>query len=350
MKLVNKRGFEMAIDFKAALEEKKKITYDEIEKYLPTKEPKGHYDAVKEYPSRKGKALRPTLLLLACEAFGGNPSNAVKTAAAMQTSEDWLLIHDDFEDDSDERRGKPALHKMYGSEIAVNAGDALHMMQWKMLADNICVLNEKTVKRLFDTMYDFLMVTAEGQYVEMSFIRDKKVDITDEDFYRIADGKAAWYSIIGPIQLGAIIAGASDSDLKKIAEFGLPAGRAFQIQDDVLNLIGDVKKYGKEIGGDVLEGKRTLIFAHLIRSCSPDEKKKIIGIYLKPRTEKTEEEKEYVISLMHKYKSIEYARQKAREFANQALASFKKNFSKLPGRQAAEILAAGIEFIVTRDK
>jgi len=340
----------MAIDFKAVLEEKKKITYDEIEKYLPRKEPKGHYDAVREYPSRKGKALRPALLLLACEAFGGDPKKAVKTAAAMQTSEDWLLIHDDFEDDSDERRGKPALHKMVGPGIAINAGDALQMIQWKMLADNIGILDDATVKRIFDTMYGILMTTAEGQYMEMSMIRDKVVDITDDEFYNVADGKAAWYSIIGPIQLGAIIASASDADLKKIAEFGLPAGRAFQIQDDVLNLIGDPKKYGKEIAGDILEGKRTLIFAHLMRSCTKEEKKKIAGIYTKPRLQKTEQEKDYILSLMHKYGSIEYARGKAREFAKQALDSFRKNFSKLPGKQAAEALAAGIEFIVTRDK
>jgi geranylgeranyl diphosphate synthase type II len=176
------------------------------------------------------------------------------------------------------------------------------------------------------------------------------MEMSDELFYKIADGKSAWYSIVGPIQLGAIVAGASDEDLAKIAEFGVPAGRAFQIQDDVLNLIGDVNKYGKEIGGDILEGKRTLVFAHLMRSCAPQEKAKVAEIYLKKREEKTEEDKEYVLSLMHKYGSIEYARQKARDFAKNALDSFKKNFSNLPGKKAAAELAAGIEFIVTRDR
>jgi len=341
----------MTIDFKAILEEKKKITYDEIEKYLSRyKEPAGHYAAVKEYPSRKGKALRPTLVLLACEAFGGDPSKAVKAAASMQTSEDWILTHDDWEDESDERRGKPALHKLYPPGIAMNAGDALHMIQWKILSDNFDILDHKTARRLYDRLFDILMITAEGQYLEMEMIKKNKVDLTDEDFYKVADGKAAWYSIIGPIQLGAIIAGQSDDILKKIAEFGLPAGRAFQIQDDVLNLIGDVKKYGKEIGGDILEGKRTLILVHLLRTCTLEEKNKITTILAKSRTGKTEEEKQFILSLMQKYGSIEYARAKAREFAQQSLASFKKNFSNLPGKNAADALAAGIEFIVTRDK
>jgi len=341
----------MAIDFKAVLEEKKKITYDEIDKYLSIySEPAGHYAAVKEYPSRKGKALRPTLVLLSCEAFGGNLSKAVKTAASMQTSEDWILTHDDWEDDSDERRGKPALHKLYPPEIAMNAGDALHMVQWKILSDNFDILDQKTARRLFDKMFNIMMVTAEGQYIEMDTIKKNKVDLTDDDFYKIADGKAAWYSIIGPIQLGAIVAGVDDITLNKIAEFGLPAGRAFQIQDDVLNLIGDVKKYGKEIGGDILEGKRTLIMVHLLRTCKSEEKKKITDILAKSRAQKTEEDKLYILNLMQQYGSIEYARTKAREFAQQALTSFKKNFSNLPGKNAAEALAAGIEFIVTRDK
>lgn len=340
----------MDIDFTKVLAEKKDITYNEIFKYLPDKEPKEHYQSVREYPSRKGKALRPTLLLLSCEAFGGDPSKAVKTAAAMQTSEDWILIHDDIEDHSDERRGKPALHKMYGEEIAINTGDALHMVQWKILSDNIGFLDNRIVRKLFDKMFEVLMVTAEGQYLEIKTMRDSPMEMSDELFYKIADGKSAWYSIVGPIQLGAIIAGASDEDLAKIAEFGVPAGRAFQIQDDVLNLIGDVKKYGKEIGGDILEGKRTLVFAHLMRNCIPQEKAKVAEIYLKKREEKTEEDKEYVLSLMHKYGSIEYARQKARDFAKNALDSFKKNFSNLPGKKAAAELAAGIEFIVTRDR
>jgi len=341
----------MTIDFKAVLEEKKKITYDEIEKYLSRySEPAGHYAAVKEYPSRQGKGLRPTLLLLACEAFGGNPAQAVKTAASMQASEDWILTHDDWEDASDERRGKPALHKLYPPEIAINAGDALHMVQWKILSDNFDILDYKIARKVYDRMFEILMTTAEGQFIEMDAIKKNKVDLTDDDFYKIADGKAAWYSIIGPIQLGALVAGASDADLKKIAEVGLPAGRAFQIQDDVLNLIGDVKKYGKEIGGDVLEGKRTLIMVHLLRTCTPEEKKKITSILAKSRSEKTEEEKQYIIGLMQKYGSIEYARVKAREFAQQSLSSFKKNFSNLPGKNAADALAAGLEFIVTRDK
>ncbi|MEM2974779.1 MAG: polyprenyl synthetase family protein, partial [Candidatus Micrarchaeia archaeon] len=288
----------MAVDFKSILEEEKRITYEEIAKYLPDREPKGHYDAVREYPLRQGKALRPALLLLACEAFGGDPRKAIKTAAAMQTSEDWLLIHDDWEDDSEERRGKPALHKLVGNEIAINAGDALHIIQWRIMSDNIGFLDNHTVKRLFDTMYNFLMITAEGQFIEIETIKKNKIDFTEEDFYRIVDGKAAWYSIIGPIQLGAIIAGADDATLEKIADFGLPAGRAFQIQDDVLNLIGDPKKYGKEIGGDILEGKRTLILVHLIRSCTPEEKERIAAIYSKPRQQKTEQEKEYVLNLM----------------------------------------------------
>jgi len=339
----------MAVDFLAVSREKRDLTYAEIYKHIPDKEPKGHYDAVREYPLRKGKGIRPTFLLLACEAWGGDPAKALKTAAAMQLSEDWLLVHDDFEDHSDERRGKPALQKIYGDEIAVNAGDALHLLQWKVLSENFGILDEKTIKRVFDKMCSILLTTAEGQFIEMDAIRKQKMNFTEEDFYRIADGKAGWYTVIGPIQLGAIIAGADDKTLDKIAEVGLPAGRAFQIQDDVLNVAGDVKKYGKEIGGDILEGKRTLMFAHLMKNCTPDERRRVAEIYSKRREDKTEDEKMFVIKLMKKTGSIEYARQKSREFAETAKKAMNKHFSKLPGAQARDALLAGLEFIVSRD-
>src|SRR3989344_7115050 len=95
-----------------------------------------HWNIVREYPERKGKYIRPTLLLLTAEGMGTKEEIALQTAAAMQTSEDWLLIHDDLEDDSEFRRGKLTLHKMHGEKLAINAGDALHIIMWKILLDN----------------------------------------------------------------------------------------------------------------------------------------------------------------------------------------------------------------------
>jgi len=338
------------IDFVQILKERKPRIYGKILKYLPNKYPEEHYKMVRDYPDRQGKYLRPTLLLLSNEMFGGKEEDALLTAAAQQTSEDWILIHDDIEDDSDERRGKPCLHKIYGMELALNAGDTLHMIMWKMFFDNIDVLGLEKASKVFNLMSDILLCTAEGQYLDISWITYKKVDITEEEYYKMIDTKAGAYTIYGPMQLGATAAGATDEQVKSIKEWGIPFGRAFQIHDDVLNLVADREKYGKEIGGDILEGKRTLMLIHLLKNCTKEEKKKVIDIYLKKREEKTEEEKEYVMNLMKRYGSIDYAHKKSLEFANEAKRIFDKNTAMLKDSFAKRAIRTGIDFVVTRDR
>jgi geranylgeranyl diphosphate synthase type II len=338
------------ISFLEILQKRKPKIYEKICEYLPNKFPEEHYKMVRDYPDRQGKYLRPVLVLLANEMFGGTEDNALLTAAAMQTSEDWILNHDDIEDGSEERRGKPCLHRIYGMELANNAGDALHMIMWKMFFDNIDVLGLERAKKIFNLIYDILLYTAEGQYLEISWITYKKVDIAEEEYYKMIDSKAAAYTIYGPMQLGATAAGATKDQVDSIKEWGIPFGRAFMIHDDVLNLVADKEKYGKEIGGDILEGKRTLILVHLLKNCTKEEKKKVIDIYLKKREEKTEEEKEYVMNLMKKYGSIDYAHKKSLEFAEQAKKIFDKNTRMLKDTFAKKAIRFGIDFVVLRDR
>jgi len=161
------------IDFLVELSKLKKPIWKEIKKYLPKKEPIGHYNMVWEYPTRQGKYFRPGLVMLGTQLFGGNPKKSLLTAAAMQTSEDWILIHDDVEDHSDKRRYFPALHKMHGDELAINAGDALHMIMWKMLGDNARDFNNIAGWDIFNTMNHILLKATEGQYLELKWIRDQ---------------------------------------------------------------------------------------------------------------------------------------------------------------------------------
>ena len=191
------------------------------------------------YPERKGKYLRPTLVLLTAYALGAKNSLVAKVAAAMQLSQEWILIHDDIEDQSDTRRGAPTLHKLYGMELALNAGDSLHMIMWKIIQDiNLPKINEEFYKMLFRT--------AVGQGVEQIWTNAKK-HITDSEYFFIADSKSAYYTIAGPMRLGAIASGATPNQIEKITDFGLHLGRCFQLVDDIL----DYKQ-------DKREGKKTL--------------------------------------------------------------------------------------------
>lgn len=183
------------------------------------------------YPERKGKYLRPTLVLLTAEALGANQKKAIKTAAAMQLSEEWILIHDDIEDKSELRRGAPTLHELYGMELALNAGDALQTIMWKMVSD---IANPK----ITEEFYRMLIRTELGQGVEQIWTNAKKRP-TNSKYFFIADSKSAYYSIAGPMRLGAITAGATASQLDKITDFGLHLGRCFQLVDDILDINQD---------------------------------------------------------------------------------------------------------------
>jgi len=335
------------MDFSKILEQYREKVFDRLIKEIPQKEPAAHYDILREYPLRKGKYLRPFLVLVSYEMFGGNKDIALNTAVAMQLSEEWILIHDDIEDDSDIRRGRPALHKIYGIPIAVNAGDALYLIMMNVLRKNREILGDDLTFEIIDIMYATLEKTAAGQYLEMSWTENVKADFSEDDFYRIVEGKTCLYSITTPMILGARIAGVAPERIKFIYLFGDAIGKAFQIQDDILNLTGDEKIYGKEIGGDIREGKLTLIFADLIKNCTPEEKKKVIEIYRKKRTDKTDDDVQYVLNLMKRYKSIEYARQKAYEFANKARKIFIEATADI-SNESKQIIMDLIDFVITR--
>lgn len=334
------------LDFKDILAQKKPIIWGEIQRFLPKDGPFNFAELVNEYPRRQGKYGRGTLVLLSCEAFGGDVSKAVRTAAAMQISEDWLLVHDDFVDGSEERRGKPTLHRVYGNELALNAGDALHLIMWKILLNNREILGNEKTFRIMKEFDRFLEITAKGQHLEIYTIQKRGLEgLTDKDFEDIAHGKAAIYTIAGPIRLGAIIADQGEDVLEKIDEVGIPLGIAFQIRDDILNIIAKGSVYGKEIGGDIYEGKRTILLIHLINNTKGDEHKKVIETMSKKREEKTPEEVEYIIRLMKERGSVDYAEKRAAELANIAKEKFNKYFSHVPNKDMFE---AGIDFFTMK--
>ena len=337
------------IDFPAELAKLKAPVWNKIKEYLPEKAPHRHYEMIKEYPLRQGKYFRPGLVMLGAQLFGGKAKKALLTAAAMQTSEDWLLIHDDIEDHSDQRRHKPTLHKMHGEELAINAGDALHILMWKILGDNARMLNNATGWNIFNKMNEILLKATEGQYLELQWIREKRILISKNNYLDMIKRKTAWYTVIGPLQLGAMVAGATKYQIKSIETWGLPFGYAFQIWDDYMNICTSGKKQGKELGGDILEGKRTLMLSHLLSHCTKAEYSRIEKIYKKSRAQKTISEMKYVLNLMRAYGSDEYAKKIARQFGEEAKKIFIEKTAQLKNTRAKKIILAGIDFVTNRE-
>jgi len=353
----------MKIDFLQVLGQKREVVWKEIKNYLDSfinypdycQIPRRysslvrfHHKIVSEYPERKGKYFRPTLTLLTASAMGFPEKKAIKTAAAMQISEDWILGRDDIEDDSLERRGKPTLHRLYGKELAINAGDALHVVMWKVLRDNFKVVGPKKALAIIDEFYRILNRTTLGQTVEIKWTQENKTDLTDKDIFFIMESKTAYYSVAGPMRLGAILVGASKKQLDTIYQFGQYLGRCFQIKDDLLDLTSDFAGLKRQVGNDIYEGKRTIMLMHLFRKIKGEEKKKLMAIMEKKRGEKTAAEVRWVIKMMTKCGSLEYGEKLAEKLTKQAREFFDKNLGFLSRQPARDQLKAGIEFVLTR--
>lgn len=354
----------MSVAFTSALAEYKALVWPEVrdslkkvsdfygrkkipERYL--KDLAFHSKLVSDYPRRRGKYLRPSLVLMAGLAMGASEEKLVKTASAMQISEEWMLMHDDFEDDSLERRGKPALHRIYGPELAVNAGDALHAIMWQVLRENEKILGIKKTLEVIDEFSSILMRTTFGQTTEINWAKENRFNLSDEDYFFIVDGKTVYYTIAGPMRLGAIIAGATKEQLKAIYEFAQPLGRCFQIRDDLLDLTSDFSGLKKQKGNDIYEGKRTLMLNHLLRTAKGKDRKELLEIVKKPRSGKTAGEVVWVIKTMEKYGSLDYAEKIGAKFITEAKEVFNKRLRFLAKEPARSQILAGIDFIWARD-
>lgn len=308
-----------------------------------------HWRTVSEYPVRQGKYLRAALLVLSCAAMGGEEQQALTTAAAMQLAEEWMLVHDDLEDGSTQRRGKPALHCMYGSGLAVNAGDTLHALMWGLLLENKEVLGLQLAYRVLEEFYRIILRTTLGQSVELQWTVANTTTLSDEDWFFLSDGKAGFYTIGAPLRLGALIAGAGAPELEALSGFGVPLGRCFQLVDDLLDVSGDFRELKGRRGSDIYEGKRTAMLAHLLRSISGPDRTRLLSIMAKCREEKTDEEVEWIIDRMQQHGSIAHAHGLARACQAEAEAVFGRDLAFLSRQPARDRLEALIQFVLERD-
>ncbi|HHO55734.1 MAG TPA: polyprenyl synthetase family protein, partial [Trueperaceae bacterium] len=272
--------------------------------------------------------------LLSTEAHGGNWSDALNVAVGLELFQNWILIHDDIEDESDERRGRATLHKMIGDALAINVGDALHVYMWQVL-NNLELAKAHEIRQEFLTM---IHRTAEGQHLELSWIKNKDFDIDENDYLAMVSRKTAYYTVVYPLILGALAANKIPDP--RIIDLGIDLGIAFQIRDDVLNLSQNAN-YGKEFAGDLYEAKRTLILVKLFKQVTKNEEKDLKRILNKKRTNKTKEEIDYVLAMIAKYNVLEQSQNYAEIKAAAGLELFEDVF-KILGRPAVTTHMSGL--------
>jgi geranylgeranyl diphosphate synthase type II len=312
------------------------------------------YAPMRDYPERGGKRFRSALVLLGIESFGGDPMVGLRTAAAFELFQSFALVHDDIEDGSEMRRGKPCLHHLHGIPLSINVGDALYSKVFEILEANREILGEAVTLDLLREMILGAQMTFEGQAFDIGWIEAETIPDVDA-FVEMLRRKTGWYSGRGPCSMGAIIAGANEEFRLAIGDFGEAMAVAFQIRDDLLNLVVEEDDatlaptttsggYGKERGGDIAEGKRTLMVIDLLNQCTNEENRKVRGILDRDRDATTQDEVEWVIELITSYGAIEKAQQACQIRAESAEA----RLSHLPPSDAREILREMCSFLVER--
>jgi geranylgeranyl diphosphate synthase type II len=303
-----------------------------------------------DYLMRGGKGLRPALLMATCEAFGGRRADALPSAAALELLHTAFLVHDDVEDESLLRRGRPTLHRLHGRALAVNAGDGLAVFAMSALRDNDRVLGRRMSARVW-AEFDFMAGrTVEGQAREIGWQRDSRVDFTPDDYLDLIMQKTCWYTTVLPLRVGALIGSRGAADLRPLLRFGFYLGAAFQIRDDVLNLVGSTDLYGKESLGDLWEGKRTLLLIHLLAVVTGAEREAVLRHLRAERSERTTEAAEQIRDLMHAHGSIAFADEFATGIAGSARESFDEAFAGLGDSEAKAFVAELIPYMVERDR
>lgn len=309
------------MDIPGYVSEKRKKVDRSLSGGIP-EEPEWLYGMLSEYVSRGGKRLRPILCLSCAEACGGKEKDAMPYAVAVEFFHNLTLIHDDIEDDSSTRRGRPSLHKEFGVPTAINASDALYTAALlTILKGNP---SAEKLKSFFGIVVKSFSEMVRGQGNELYWYRSGKFEISEKEYLEMAMGKTG--ALFGlSCRLGAHSTEASEKTQLAFEKFGENLGIAFQIRDDILNLTGNPQKFRKEIGEDVRESKRTLIISRLLKTLGKEEKKWLLSVLAK--SEKSGEEVSRIISLAKESGAISYADSVASRFLEDAKRSLPPSLS-----------------------
>lgn len=332
------------------LDEYGAITRAALSPLLEQGEPRRYlYDPVADYPRRSGRMLRSSLLIASARAFGADVSSAVNTAVALELLHNAFLVHDDVEDEGLERRGRPSLNVLHGTPVAVNAGDALSILSLRPLLDNRLTLGPRLALRILEEVERTVRESIEGQALELGWRNDNSLGLRDEDYLQMVLRKTCSYTTIFPLRAGALIGTRDGMDLDRLTRFGFFLGAAFQIQDDLLNLVGDHASYGKELAGDLWEGKRSLMMIRLFQRATPDELETLADALRAPRAGRSAEQVAWMRERMTAYDCIDYARQVAHALAGAARHEFTQCFGSLPDSRDKRFIEDLVRWVIARD-
>jgi geranylgeranyl diphosphate synthase type I len=354
------------LDFQEFLEENASIVNKAIEKYIPrnlsreavlfrVSHPRYAYNLaalnmaitapIWEFLDRGGKRWRPALFLLICEALGKKPSDFVDFAIIPEVVHNGTLMIDDLEDASEHRRGKPCTYKMFGVDIAVNAGNAMYYLPLLPLLENRNSFSQRKLAQVYAVYTEEMINLSLGQAVDISWHRGlaEADGISEKDYLQMCAYKTGTLARMAA-KMAAVLCDADEQMVENLGYFAETLGIAFQMKDDVLDLTSSQfteKKGGR--GQDITEGKRSLPVIHTVKVARGRDRKRLIEILAMHTSD--ENLKEEAIAIMQKYDSIEYVKEFSRRIVKK---SWKEVEQLLPTSEAKEKLKAFAEFLIER--
>jgi geranylgeranyl diphosphate synthase, type II len=279
------------------------------------KYPYSLYDPVNYIMSGGGKRIRPIMVLLSCEAFGGIKENAINAAIAIEILHNFTLVHDDIMDNANTRRGKETIHKKWDVNAAILVGDELIGLSYRSLLRS----NTSNIAGVVQAFTDGVIEVCEGQALDKEF--EESTDVSLDDYITMIRKKTAELLKTSAI-VGAIIGKAQDPEISSITKYSENIGLAFQIQDDLLDVIADEGEFGKKIGGDILEKKKTYLYLRALEILKGQEKDDFMFLYNSNSNQDPGQKINNVIKIYRDICVIESAREsikKYTEIANSSL-------------------------------
>lgn len=281
-----------------------------------------------------GKRLRPVLTLMGANAFGQQTTPALPAALAVELFHNFTLLHDDIMDDAPLRRGKPTVHTKWDNNLAILSGDALLIAAYQALE----AYEESLYSQLTRVLSKTAIEVCEGQQYDMDF--EKRTNVSEGEYLHMIKLKTA--VLVGcALKMGALIAGASLKQSEEIYQIGESIGLAFQIQDDYLDAFGDPKSFGKQVGGDIIENKKTMLYYLAIELGTVAQKKELITLF-STRPQSPEDKIKTSCEIFYKTGAQEACRAKVNYYTNQALDQLKALSLNESGKNEIEKFAKAL--------
>jgi geranylgeranyl diphosphate synthase, type II len=298
------------IDFEKAQE----IVNRELASLVFKREPSELYDPVEYILSIGGKRIRPAMVLMACSLFSDKISHAVRCALAIEVFHNFTLLHDDIMDNSALRRNKPTVHEKWNRNVAILSGDVMSILSYRLIGE----CPQEFLPDVLALFTDTALKVCEGQQYDMNF--ETRNDISVNDYIKMITLKTS-VLIAASLKLGAMLGGALPADSDLMYEFGKNIGIAFQLRDDILDVYGDTKKFGKKTGTDIVANKKTYLLLKALELADEPSRKRLVTLM----SENQGDNEKKIAEVMHLFDMLgvrDKAEKKSWEFYNTGIKAF----------------------------